>query len=90
MHRQKFREATIYNFRDALITYNRAQGFKNPIESADKTIEKFLFDFTYCGKPIEEIGTPDEGMCGVVLDCHLHDWRAELCADRHDLSPKEI
>ncbi len=35
-----------------------------------------------CGKPIEELGTPNEGVCGVRLDCHLHDWRADLSDER--------
>jgi|APSaa5957512535_1039671.scaffolds.fasta_scaffold04975_13 hypothetical protein len=35
-------EKTNYFFRNALITYNRANGFKNPIETADKDIKEFL------------------------------------------------
>ena len=35
-------EKTNYFFRNALITYNRANGFNNPIETADKDIKEFL------------------------------------------------
>ncbi len=42
MNEKELLELTRYVFRDALITYNRVQGFRNPIESADADIKKFI------------------------------------------------